>query len=54
MQKENEVLRAALIEAHAALEAAYIELGKYSRWEISELRLDVIRPALVSAKEVLS
>jgi len=29
-----------------ALEAVYVELGRYDRWKISTLRLDIVRTAL--------
>jgi hypothetical protein len=42
--------RAELIRA---LEKVYVELGRYSRWRVSTLRLDIVRTALRNSGVVL-
>lgn len=49
MKTNPEILSIQQIEAaKAALQAAYDQLGKSYSWEVSSLRLTIIKPALLA------
>lgn len=45
-EAECDANRLLIEKQRAALQAVYDELGKHSRWNVSDLRLKVIKPLL--------
>jgi hypothetical protein len=49
MTTNDQVVNNAALDMLNALKEAFAELGKDSRWKVSTLRLDIIRPAIAKA-----